>query len=275
MAPTPEDTSRPVPDRTAWNSMILPVASLWHREVIRFVRQRGRILGALATPAVLWVLIGSGLHRSFRLPDTADSMDYLEYSFPGMMALVVLFTAIFSMFSVIEDRREGFLQAVLAAPVRRWTIVLGKVLGSSTLATGQALLFLLAAPLADIRLSIVSVLLSTVVLVILSIGVSALGFVIAWYLDSAQGFHAIINLVLIPLWLMSGAFFPVSGAAGWVRWMVHANPLSYGVGALRQALYWGQPTTCGHGPSLPVSLLIATAFAIVLIGVATKVVQKN
>lgn len=255
--------------------MILPVGSLWHREVIRFIRQRGRILGALATPAVLWILIGSGLRRSFHLPGSANSMDFLEYSFPGMMALVVLFTAIFSMFSVIEDRREGFLQAVLVAPVPRWTIVLGKVLGSSTLATGQAVLFMLAAPLAGIQLSVVSMLLSTVVLVILSIGVSALGFVIAWYLDSAQGFHAIINLVLIPLWLMSGAFFPVSGAAGWVRWMVRANPLSYGVSALRHALYWGHPTTSGHSPSLPVSLLIATAFAVVLIGVAAKVVQKS
>ncbi len=255
--------------------MMLPVASLWYREVIRFVRQRGRILGALATPAVLWILIGSGLRRSFHLPDTADSMGYLEYSFPGMMALVVLFTAIFSMFSVIEDRREGFLQAVLVAPVRRWTIVLGKVLGSSTLATGQAMLFLLVAPLAGIRLSIASILISTVVLVVVSIGVSALGFVIAWYLDSAQGFHAIINLVLIPLWLMSGAFFPVSGAAGWVRWMVRANPLSYGVGALRHALYWGHPAMCGHGPSLAVCLFITTAFAVVLVGVATKVVQKG
>jgi len=144
-------------------SFLLPVISLWRREVVRFLRQRSRIIGALGTPVVFWVLIGSGLGRSFR-PSSGGageaaqqgSMDYLEYFFPGTMVLIVLFTAIFSTISIIEDRREGFMQSVIAAPVHRSAIVLGKVLGSSTLALIQAMLFMLLAPISGVPLTLES-----------------------------------------------------------------------------------------------------------------------
>ena len=135
-------------------SLLLPAASLWRREVVRFVRQRSRVIGALGTPVVFWLLIGSGLRDSFRLTAAGDAkppeMDYLEYFFPGTLVLIVLFTAIFSTISMIEDRQEGFLQAVIAAPVRRSAIVLGKVMGSTTLAVVQALIFLMLAPLSGV-----------------------------------------------------------------------------------------------------------------------------
>src|SRR5687767_7711902 len=122
----------------------LPALSLARRELVRFLRQRHRVIGALATPIVFWLLIGLGMGRSFRgegLPGTGGD-NYLQFFFPGTVVMILLFTAIFSTISIIEDRREGFLQSVLVAPVPRVAIVLGKVLGGTALASGQGLLFL-------------------------------------------------------------------------------------------------------------------------------------
>ena len=254
-------------------SLLLPAVSLWRREVVRFVRQRSRVIGALGTPVVFWLLIGSGLRDSFRLTmaDGAHpTMNFLEYSFPGTLVLIVLFTAIFSTISIIEDRREGFLQAVIAAPVRRTAIVLGKVVGSTTLALLQALLFLMLAPLSGIALTIGSVLALTAMLTIVGLGLSALGFLIAWPMDSTQGFHAVMNLCLIPMWLLSGAFFPASGASRWLAWVMAVNPLTYGVSAVRYALYFGRdyPAT---PPSPAVSIAVTIVFAVAMIVLAARV----
>lgn len=122
------------------------VSALWQREMVRFFRQRNRVIGAFGTPVLFWVALGSGLGRSFALPGTDQTMNYLEYFFPGVIVMILLFTAIFSTYTVIEDRREGFLQGVLVAPIGRWAIVLGKVLGGATIATAQGALFVLAWP---------------------------------------------------------------------------------------------------------------------------------
>jgi len=252
---------------------ILPILSLWRREVVRFARQRSRVIGALGTPVVFWVLIGSGLRNSFK--GSSDSnVNYLEYAFPGTIALIVLFTAIFSMISVIEDRREGFLQAVLVAPVGRSAIVMGKVLGCSTLAIVQAAVFLLLAPLIGVSLSVSSVLAMVGVLVVVSVGLSALGLLIAWPMDSTQGFHAVMNLVLMPMWLLSGAFFPAAGASRWMGLVMAVNPLTYGVSALRHALYTGT-SGAEASPSWGVSIGVSIAFALVMISLSVAVVTKR
>src|SRR3982751_6762074 len=129
-----------------------PALSLCHRELVRFLRQRHRIIGALATPIVFWLLIGAGMNRSFK-SDVPGGENYLHYFFPGTVLMILLFTAIFSTISVIEDRREGFLQGVLVAPVSRMSIVLGKILGGTVLAFGQGLLFLLLAPLVGVSMT--------------------------------------------------------------------------------------------------------------------------
>ena len=259
-------------------SLLLPAVSLWQREVVRFIRQRSRVIGALGTPVVFWLLIGSGLRNSFRLTAAGDAksaeMNFLEYSFPGTLVLIVLFTAVFSTISIIEDRREGFLQAVIAAPVRRSAIVLGKVMGSTTLAVVQALLFLMLAPWSGVPLTIGSVLAQTVVLTIVGVGLSALGFLIAWPMDSTQGFHAVMNLFLIPMWLLSGAFFPASGASRWLAWVMSVNPLTYGVAAVRNALYVGRDHAA-TSPSPAVSIAVTIGFAVVMIVLAGRVATKS
>ena len=241
---------------------MLTVYTLWRRELTRFFRQPSRIVSAVATPLVFWLLIGSGLSGSFRLPGGPSDVDYMEYYFPGTIVLVLLFAAIFSNISVIEDRREGFLQGVLVAPVARASVVTGKVLGGSTLAWLQGIVFLALAPAAGIELTVPGVLAAAGVLALLAVALSALGFACAWNLDSVQGFHAIMNLVLVPMWLLSGAFFPLSGAPGWLSALMRINPLTYGVAALRWVLYGSSASLGTASPGLELSLGMTLALGI-------------
>jgi ABC-2 type transport system permease protein len=217
------------------DELLLPAFTLWWREVVRFYRQRTRVVGVIASPIVFWLVIGSGFGSSFRSGGT--DQHYLDYFYPGALIMIVLFTSIFTMMSVIEDRKEGFLLSVLVAPVSRSAIVLGKVLGGTTLSAMQGLIFLVFAPLLGIQFGAVSFLLIVLTVFLVSFALTALGFAIAWPMDSTQAFHAIINLFLIPLWLLSGALFPLSGASGWLRALMRINPLTYGVEALRQLLF--------------------------------------
>jgi ABC-2 type transport system permease protein len=217
--------------------IVLPAFTLWWRELVRFYRQRARVVGVIASPLLFWLVIGSGFGSSFRSGTAAGQQHYLEYFYPGVLIMIVLFTAIFTMMSVIEDRKEGFLLSVMAAPVPRSAIVLGKVLGGTTLAAVQGIVCLVFAPFVGIHLTIESVVLSAFVIFVVAFSLTALGFVIAWPMDSTAAFHAIINLFLIPLWLLSGAMFPLSGASSWLRAIMWLNPLTYGVDALRHLLY--------------------------------------
>lgn len=244
---------------------MLPALSLAHRELIRFLRQRHRVIGALATPIIFWLLIGGGMGRSFRTDGFEGG--YIKFFFPGTIVMILLFTAIFSTISIIEDRREGFLQGVLVAPISRLQIVMGKVLGGTVLAFGQGLLFLLLAPLAGIPLSVGSFLLSALTMLILSAGLTALGFCIAWRMSSTQGFHAIMNLFLMPMWFLSGALFPVEGAWKGLQIVMKLNPLTYGLEALRNAMQVSSATFSHFALCFGVSLL----FAIVLTALATWV----
>ena len=250
--------------------LTLAIYTLWRRELAQFLRQRSRIVGALGTPVVFWVLLGSGLGSSCSVGSLGvPAGGYLEYFYPGTLALILLFTAIFSTISVIEDRHDGFLQGVLVSPVPRSAIALGKILGGTTLALLQASLFLFLAPLANTQINIASVPLLLAVLVILAFALTSLGFVLAWMLDSTQGFHAIMNLLLFPMWLLSGAVFPASGAAGWIRGVMLVNPMSYGVSALRTVLT--NPTIGTETASISITrpLVFVATFGLVMLALSS------
>jgi ABC-2 type transport system permease protein len=265
-----------LPEASVRPSLWLATWTLWQREVVRFLRQRSRIIGALGTPVVFWILIGSGLGRSFRPPGSSADINYLEYFFPGTLVMILLFTAIFSTISVIEDRREGFLQSVLVSPAPRWSIVLGKILGGTTLAWGQGLLFCVLAPLSGIHLTAGSMVELAVVVFIVSFGLTGLGFLVAWPMDSMQGYHAIMNVVLIPMWLMSGALFPASGAPAIVRWVMLVNPVTYSVSAVRGVFYDDVAAVAGRGlPGFGVSLAVSVAFGIVMLVACVLLANRN
>lgn len=222
----------------------LAARALAQREVVRFLRQRSRLIGALAQPIIFWILFGTGLSGSFRMPGAGDGLTYQQYFLPGIAAMIVMFTSIFSAISVIQDRNEGFLQGVLASPASRTAIVLGKLLGGTTLAVTQGLLFLLIAPLLAMIGLAPAIALPTsplvwlgvvVMLSVMAVGLCGLGYAFAWKLDSVQGFHAIMSVLLFPMWLLSGAFFPAEGS-GWLAWIIRINPLTYSVAGLQRLL---------------------------------------
>lgn len=251
------------------------VMTLWWREINRFRRQRSRWMSALTQPLVFWLLLGGGLSASFRPMGTPDDTGYLEYFYPGVIVLVMLFTAIFSTIAVVEDRREGFLQGVLVAPVSRASIVLGQALGSATLSLLQGIIFLILAPLAGISLSLASVLGVIAVLACLAFSLTNLGLIIAWRMQSTQGFHAIMNLILMPIWLLSGAFFPVTGVPFWLEWLMRINPLTYGMAALRRCLYLGHADAAGTLPPFLPSFLVLAGFGLATFILAVVTAQRS
>lgn len=232
---------------------LLPAFTLWWREIVRFYRQPARVVGVIVSPLLFWVVIGAGFGTSLQSQATGQG-NYLNYFFPGALIMIVLFTSIFTMMSVIEDRNKGFLLSVMVAPVHRSGIVLGKVLGGTTLSSIQGLLFLVFAPFIGIRFGFAQFLLIALIVLLVAFSLTALGFAIAWKMESTQGFHAIINLFLIPLWLLSGAMFPISGASGWIKWLMLINPLTYGLDALQLVLFPAThpPTTLALWPSIAV-----------------------
>ena len=261
------------------NPLLLPTLSLCHRELIRFLRQRNRIIGALATPIVFWLLIGGGMGRSFRAEGLPGGTNFIQYFFPGTVLMILLFTAIFSTISIIEDRREGFLQGVLVAPVPRVAIVLGKVLGGTALAFGQGLIFLLLGPLAGVKFTAAGLLAAAGMMLVVSFALTALGFCIAWRMSSTQGFHAIMNLFLMPMWFLSGALFPPrQDMFAPLLWVMRLNPLTYGLAGIRRALYLGLGDYNPSDVSLPPWWLcagVSVAFAAAMLWAATAIAHRQ
>ncbi len=245
------------------------------RELARFVRQRSRVTGAFLQPLVFWALLGAGLKASFRPSGMPGDMNYMQYFYPGVIVLVLLFTAIFATISTVEDRKEGFLQGVLVAPISRSTVVLGQALGGTTLALMQGLVFLVLAPLAGIHLNLAAIVVSAGMMAIIAFALTSIGLVIAWRIESTQGFHAIMNLILIPIWLLSGAFFPSTGVPAWLYWPMRLNPLTYGMIALRRGLYLGEPISFCSLSAFRWSVLIAIGFAIAMFVLAARTARRS
>jgi ABC-2 type transport system permease protein len=252
----------------------LGAGTLWLREITRFRRQRSRVIGSFLQPLVFWLLLGAGLKASFRPAGMSPGINYFQYLYPGFIVLVLLFTAIFATISTVEDRREGFLQGVLVAPISRPVIVLGQALGGTTLAWIPSCIFLVLAPLAGITLSVISVVGAAAMMAIIAFSLTCIGLVIAWRIESTQGFHAIMNLILIPIWLLSGAFWPQSGTPAVLSWLMWVNPLTYGVAALREALYAGQPHGMGSLPNFVLSATVACLFALATFVLAARVARR-
>ena len=243
---------------------LLPAGTLWQRELVRFFRQPSRVVGALVPPIVFWGLIGSGLGSGS-----------LQTLFPGTVVLIVLFTAIFSTISIIEDRHEGFLQSVLVTPIARSSVVLAKIAGGTTLAFIQGFFFLSVAPLVGFSMTSLGFVFMLAVLLLISFGLTGLGFLLAWQLDSTQGFHAIMNLFLMPMWFLSGALFPFSGAPPWLRVVMHGNPLTYGLSALQSGLrIQGHPLAPGVA-SPAVCLGVTMLFAIGIFAGSVMLARKR
>lgn len=257
---------------------LLPVYSLALRELIRFFRQRTRLVGALGQPVIFWVLFGAGLKGSFSGP---AGVSYQEYFFPGVAVMIVMFTAIFSTISIIEDRRDGFLQGVLVAPIPRVSLVMGKVLGGTILSMIQAGVFLIVGPMLsvvglspalDSGVTLGNFMYVLGFLALLGFSLTSLGFMIAWPMESTHGFHAIMSVFLMPMWLLSGSFFPVSGAS-WLTYVVMLNPLTYGVAGLRRIMA-ENPKSIEGLPEMWLCFVVTIVSAMVYLAGATLMANR-
>jgi ABC-2 type transport system permease protein len=218
---------------------LMGIYTIWLRDVRRFLRDRPRMLGSLAQPTLFLLVLGTGLGHGLvkgRLGAGAvgaGGEGYMAFIFPGIVAMTILFTSAFSAISVIWDREVGFLKEVLVAPVSRWAVTLGKVLGGATVALAQGCLMLLLSPLAGVSLSLVTVLTLLPLMFLVAFAMTAMGLAAAARMRSMQGFTVIMNFVVLPIFFLSGAMFPLEGLPAWMEVLVHADPLTYGVDALR------------------------------------------
>ncbi|RMF43343.1 MAG: hypothetical protein D6753_05405 [Planctomycetota bacterium] len=272
MQSTNEDEVSSVPP-----SVVAVVWMLAHREWVRFFRQRNRVIGALGQPILFWLLFGTGMHTAFR----GAGQDFMTYYLPGTITLILLFTAIFTTISIIEDRKEGFLQNVLVAPAPRSTIAWGKVLGGGMIAWVQGLIFLgLVMAMGQVPVS-GGLAGALVLMAVAAASITAMGVLFAWPMDSTQGFHAIMNLVLMPLWLLSGAFFPVPALVAGspvgqivMHWIMRLNPMTYLVAGLRRMLGTVVENPEIWVPGLSTSWIVSVGFLLAALAGAWWVVQR-
>ncbi len=236
---------------------------LW-REILRFKRQPARIVAAIGTPLLLWLMLASGFAESFR-GDVEGGDEYGRFLLPGMMTLVAVFTAIFSTISIIDDRNEGWLQSVLVSPAPSWSIALGKIAGGTLVAFFQSAVLIAFVPLIGIEVGFTSVAISLVAIFFTAMAMTGMGSMFAWRCETTQAFHAVMNLLFMPMWLLSGAFFPIDGAARWLRILMQLNPLTWCTEAVRDGLD-GQVNT--------MALLVAIAFAVFMTLGTTLIVSR-
>ncbi|MFA6094395.1 MAG: ABC transporter permease [Candidatus Paceibacterota bacterium] len=233
---------------------------LWLRQLKRFIRKKASLVGALGQPLIFLVAFGLGLSPIFA---RAGQGNYIQFLSPGIIAMTVLFTSIFTGVEIIWDKQFGFLKETFVAPVSRFEILIGKIFAGATVAIIQGVLVFFITFLVGYRVyNIYTLPLAFVFLVLMALIFSSVGVAIAARLDDMQGFPLIINFVIQPLFYLSGALFPITGIPGFLTAITRANPLTYGVDGLRGALSGVQ-----HFSSLTnFSVLVGVLIVMVLVG---------
>lgn len=267
-------SSRPASPAALPSASVFGVASaLARREFTRFIRQPQRVVGSLGQPLLFWIFLGSGFTPSFQ-PPGMSGITYLEYFYPGVLMMMILFASVFSTITVIEDRDQGFLQGVLVAPVSRLAIVLGKVCGGTCIALFQAFILLLATPFLGLPVTAGGLALVIMAMVLTSLGYTALGFSIAWSMRSTSGFHAIMMVFLMPLWLLSGALFPMAGVPGWLSVVMTLNPVAHAMTIMR-APFYAPPAEVFTNPSYLTGLAVVLVWVSLGLWVSVRRVSKR
>jgi ABC-2 type transport system permease protein len=210
------------------------VYTLWLREMTRFMRNRGRLIGSMAMPAVFLLFLGTGFRGVFRY---GGNVSYAQFIGPGIVAMSLLFSSMFGGMSVMWDRQFGFLKEILVAPVSRVAIMAGQTIGTVTTSMLKGTVFLLALlALGLVKTTVAGALIAVVFMFLISASFVGLGIAVATQMRDPHGFQLIMNFLIMPVFFMSGALFPVDGLPEWLTVLTHLNPLTYGVDGLRFAL---------------------------------------
>jgi ABC-2 type transport system permease protein len=211
---------------------------IWYRDVLRFSRDRSRIVASMGQPLLFLVVFGGGLSASLGAGVTQQLGDvsYVRFLYPGIVSMAVLFTSIFSAISIVWDREFGFLRELLVAPVSRAAVVLGKALGGSTIAMFQGSILLVLAPIIGVSLDPLLVLELLALMFLMAFAITSLGILVASRLQTMESFQMLINFFVMPMFFLSGAFFPLRGLPGWMSALTRMDPVAYGVDPMRRAL---------------------------------------
>ncbi|MES2216266.1 MAG: ABC transporter permease [Patescibacteria group bacterium] len=238
------------------NNTLYPIYILWLRQIKRYFRSRSRIIGSLGQPLLFLLALGYGLQGSFA--GGAGGVNYFQFLAPGIISMAILFTAIFSGIEVIWDRQFGFLKETLVAPVSRFSVMLGRTLGGATVATFQGILVLIISMIVGFRPELSMIIPAIIYMLLIALLFTALGTAIASILEDMQGFQLIMNFLVMPLFFLSGALFPLDTAPKVLQGIAYINPLSYGVDALRATL--GTAAHFGLWIDTSVLVLVTLAF---------------
>ncbi|MBU1149142.1 ABC transporter permease [Patescibacteria group bacterium] len=255
---------------------------IWYRDILRFWRNRIRLVSSLAMPFLWLVMFGSGIKGSISFGAGSFSgadFDYVQFLFPGVIGMTILFTSIFSAISIVTDREFGFMKEILVAPVSRTAVALGKIFGGSTIALFQGMLMMVLAPLVGVKLSVGLVLGLLPVMLLMAFSLNCLGILVASRIKSTEAFQMVMQFIMMPMFFLSGSLFPLKNLPGWMSFLSKINPASYGIDSLRQVAFkylevpeqisqFFKIELFGETVSLLNSLLIVTAFGLVMLVLA-------
>src|SRR5450759_5243601 len=232
---------------------------IWYRDILRYWRDRWRLVASLAQPLLFLIVFGSGLSSSLKGSASfgaAGGLSYIQFMYPGIIGMAILFTAIFGAMSIVWDREFGFLKEVLVAPIDRSSVAIGKALGGTTQAMIQGLILLILAPFVGVKLSPLTVLTMVPLAAVLAFGLSSFGVALASTMKSMQGFQVVMNFLMMPMFFLSGALFPLTGLPRWMTVLTRLDPVAYGIAPIRSVVLTGagiSPSAVDHLTSITIS----------------------
>ena len=243
-----------------------------YRELLRFIQERSRLFSSFAMPLIFLVIFGAGFGET--IGAMVPGVNYLQFMYPGIIAMTVVMGAIMSGISVVWDREFGFLKEILVSPLGRSGIMLGKSIGAATISVIQVTVMLILAPILNISLSILMILQLLLVVFIISVSISGLGLLVAARMKSQQGFQLVTQIIIMPLIFLAGVFFPVNNVPLWMEFISKINPLTYGVDAIRQIFLGSEAAAAlsvsifGHTMSVLEDVLVVVVFGGILMLIA-------
>lgn len=259
--------------------MAIVFRTIWviaYRELLRFVQDRPRMLSSFSMPIIFLIIFGAGFGRL--IGQMMPGVDYIQFMYPGILAMTVLMTSVMSGVSIVWDREFGFLKEVLVSPLSRSGVLAGKAVGAATIAIIQGAIMLVLAPIVNVPINLGTVLALLPLLLVLSLALSGLGLLIGARMRSQQGFQIVMQLVIFPIMFLSGIFFPISGVAPWLEVLSKLNPVTYGIDAIRQVFLGTEVagvTVFGHTMGIVDSAIVVAMVGVVFLTIAIWAFNKQ
>ena len=256
---------------------------IWYRDILRYWRDRWRLVASLAQPLLFLLVFGSGLSSALGGGfGRGTGISYIQFMYPGIIGMAILFTAIFGAMSIVWDREFGFLKEVLVAPIDRWAVAIGKSLGGTTQAMIQGLILLVLAPFVGVRLNLLTVVEVVPLAAVLAFGLASFGVMVASTLRSLQSFQVVMNFLMMPMFFLSGALFPLTNLPAWMTVLTRLDPASYGIDPIRRVILAASGPANGYALSLfgrvlavPAEAGITFAFGLVMLAIAVVMFERR